>query len=311
LIVNLGTPAAPDRKSVGRFLYEFLSDPLVVDLPRWLWLPLLRLVIVPLRSGRSAKAYRKIWSREGSPLLVLTQSLVKAVQEKAGDEHAVVCGMRYGEPSIHDGLNLLRTQGVTELVLLPLFPQFSDTTTRSVENALGASMSQLDWHPELTTIRDYHQTHSWIQAIASSINSFQASHGKPDKLLFSMHGIPERYVANGDPYQKQCEAGIALVTNELGLDASEWILTYQSRVGREPWLQPYTDVTLAELAKSGVRHIQVVCPGFAVDCLETLEEIAMQNRSLFIDSGGENLEYIPALNDSPAHVEVMLDLLNL
>lgn len=308
LLANLGTPEAPRRKPVARFLREFLSDPRVVDLPRLLWLPLLNLVIIPLRAGRSAAAYREIWWPEGSPLLVLTERLAARLRSDLSGRARVEVGMRYGEPSIRQGLERLRDAGVQELVILPMYPQFSGTTTASIYDAVDSALVALDWYPRRHPVDKYHEHPAWIDAIAGSIRDYRAEHGGADKLIFSLHGIPQRYVRQGDPYQQQCEMSVRAVAERLGLAADEWLLTYQSRVGREPWLQPYTDLTLEELAKSGVRHVQVLCPGFAVDCLETLEEIAMQNRELFEEHGGETLEYVPALNDGAAHARLMWQL---
>lgn len=308
LLANLGTPEAPQRKPVARFLREFLADPRVVDLPRLLWLPLLNLVIIPLRAGRSAAAYRKIWTPGGSPLLVWTERLAERLRNELSGFAQVEVGMRYGEPSIHRGLARLRDAGVEELVILPMYPQFSGSTTASTYDAVDSALERLDWYPRRQPIDKYHEHPAWIEAIAESIRAYRAEHGAADKLLFSLHGIPQRYVRQGDPYQQQCELSVRAVAERLGLAGNEWLLTYQSRVGREPWLQPYTDLTLAELAKAGVRHVQVLCPGFAVDCLETLEEIAMQNRELFEEAGGEKLEYIPALNDSDAHARLYRQL---
>ena len=304
LLANLGTPEAPRRKPVARFLREFLSDPRVVDLPRLLWLPLLNVVIIPLRAGRSAAAYREIWWPEGSPLLVLTERLAAGLRSDLSGRARVEVGMRYGEPSIRRGLERLRDAGVEQLVIVPMYPQFSGTTTASIYDAVDSALEALDWYPRRHPVDKYHEHPAWIDAIAGSIRGYRAEHGGSDKLIFSLHGIPQRYVRQGDPYQQQCEMSVRAVAERLGLAADEWLLTYQSRVGREPWLQPYTDLTLEELAKSGVRHVQVLCPGFAVDCLETLEEIAMQNRELFEEAGGDKLEYIPALNDSEAHVRL-------
>jgi len=304
-VVNLGTPESPTRKPVARFLREFLSDPRVIDMPRYLWLPLLNLVIIPLRAGRSAAAYRKIWLPEGSPLLVLTQRLASRLASMLEGIAVVVTGMRYGDPSIRNGLEHLRTSGVEEVVILPLYPQYSDTTTASINDAVEQSLADLNWRPRLHCVQHYFEHPLWIEAVASSIRDFRDANGVSDKLIFSLHGIPERYVAQGDPYQDHCQKSVQAIVAALGLDDDEWLLTYQSRVGREPWLQPYTDKTLMELGASGTRHVQVVCPGFAVDCLETLEEIGMQNREFFEQAGGEKLEYIPALNDSDAHARVM------
>jgi ferrochelatase len=308
LIANLGTPDAPERKPVARFLREFLSDPRVVDLPRFLWLPLLNLVIIPLRAGRSAAAYREIWWPEGSPLLVLTERLAERLKALAGERWPIEIGMRYREPSIRRGLEVLREEGVSDLVVLPLYPQYSGTTTASIYDGVESALRDLNWQPRLYRIEKYYDHPAWIEAIAGSIRAYRSEHGAAEKLIFSLHGIPQRYVRQGDPYQQQCEDSVKAVVRALGLADNEWLLTYQSRVGREPWLQPYTDITLEELAKSGVRHVQVLCPGFAVDCLETLEEIAMQNRELFEEAGGEKLEYIPALNDSEAHALLLEQL---
>lgn len=305
LVANLGTPAAPERRAVACFLREFLSDPRVVDLPRWLWLPLLNLVVIPLRAGRSAAAYRAVWRDEGSPLLVLTERLAARLAEVLGGTVPVRVGMRYGAPSISEALAKLRDAGVTDLTVLPLYPQFSGTTTASIFDAVDAGLAQLRWQPRQSRITEYHLHPAWVRAVADSITRFRAEHGRPDRLLFSLHGIPERYVAKGDPYADQCRAGVAAIARAAGLDDGAWTLCFQSRVGREPWLQPYTDETIEALAAAGLKHLQVVCPGFAVDCLETLEEIAMQNRERFEEKGGEKLEYIPALNDSEAHALVL------
>lgn len=305
LLANLGTPDAPERAPVARFLREFLSDPRVVDLPRYLWLPLLNLVIIPLRAGRSAAAYRSIWWPEGSPLLVLSERLAAGLQARLGDAAAVAVGMRYREPSIRHGLEALRAAGAERVVVLPLYPQYSGTTTASIYDAVDAALEAMDWRPDLRRVEQYFEHPAWVAAVADSVRAFRAANGPAEKLIFSLHGIPQRYVKQGDPYQEQCERGMQAIAESLGLAADEWMLTYQSRVGREPWLQPYTDITLRELAESGTRHVQVICPGFAVDCLETLEEIAMQNREGFEEAGGEKLEYIPALNDSEAHAALM------
>ena len=311
LLANLGTPQAPGRAPVARFLREFLSDPRVVDLPRYLWLPMLYLIIIPLRAGRSASAYQKIWLPEGSPLLVLTQKLCDQFALKLKGKAVADIGMRYGQPSIHEALNQFQKSGVSKLVILPLYPQFSSSTTSSVFDAVEKALTAMNWRPEIQTIEQYHNHSAWIMAVATSIRAYREMYGKTEKLIFSMHGLPKRLVENGDPYEAQCRESIESIVTALGLNQDEWLLTYQSRVGREPWLQPYTDMTLQELGKAGVKHVQVVCPGFAVDCLETLEEIAIMNRDLFLAAGGEKLEYIPALNDSEQHADMLLELVNL
>lgn len=310
LVANLGTPESPDRRGVARFLRSFLSDPRVVDLPRWLWLPLLNLVIIPLRCGRSAAAYRSIWMPEGSPLLVFTRRLAEKLAARLQGLCQVEIGMRYGEPSIRSALADLRSSGVKSVTILPLYPQFSGTTTLSIFDAVDQALQELNWQPEVQRINEYHLHPAWVAAVASSIVEFRERAGAADKLVFSLHGIPQRYVANGDPYEQHCRAGVAAIAHAAHLKDDEWLLTFQSRVGREPWLMPYTDLTLKQLAQQGVRHVQVVCPGFAVDCLETLEEIAMQNHENFIAAGGERLEYIPALNDSDGHVEALRQVIN-
>jgi ferrochelatase len=309
LVVNLGTPKAPDPASVGAFLWEFLSDPMVIDLPRWIWLPILKLVIIPLRRYRSAAAYKKIWTPEGSPLLTGTERLTKKLMESLEGESLVKMAMSYGNPAIGAGLKELREAGVSRLTVLPLYPQYSRTTTESVFSAVSKELKRMNWSPELKLIQNYHDADGWVKAVAESIREFQISAGKPDKLMFSLHGIPQRYVDNGDPYATQCEKSVRDIVSELQLTEDEWVLTYQSRVGREPWLKPYTDLVLKDLGPTSNKHMQVVCPGFSIDCLETLEEIAMQNKEFFLDAGGERLEYIPALNDRQSHVDVLQGLL--
>jgi ferrochelatase len=309
LVTNLGTPEKPQRRYVARFLRQFLSDPRVVDLPRWLWLPLLNLVIIPLRAARSAAAYRKIWWEKGSPLLILTLGLGDKLARRMSNMCAVVTAMRYGKPSIQSGLSELRQAGADKVVVLPLFPQFSYTTTASVHDAVDAALIKLDWAPEVKRIDDYHNHPAWVDAVANSINQFRQKTGVGELLLFSLHGIPQRYVRNGDPYEQQCKDGVTAIATSAGLKDDEWMLTFQSRVGREPWLMPYTDITLQELAEKGLRHVQVICPGFAVDCLETLEEIALQNFELFEEAGGERLDYIPCLNDEEEHAQVLQQII--
>lgn len=308
LLVNLGTPKAPTPKAVGEYLLEFLSDPRVVDLPRWLWIPLLKLVIVPLRRRRSAEAYAQVWTKEGSPLLVGSRRLCARLKGTMKDVK-VELAMRYGQPSIEAGLQTLRDQDVSELVILPMYPQFSDTTTRTVMDAVDLALRDLDWFPVVHTIEKYHDDPAWVEAVADSIRSYRKQNGSAEKLLFSLHGIPQRYADAGDPYEKQCIQSVKDIAAVLGLEPGRFQLSFQSRVGREPWLKPYTDFTLRDWAREGIRHVQVVCPGFSIDCLETLEEIAMQNAELFEENGGELLQYIPALNDSTAHVELYQDLI--
>lgn len=312
LLINLGSPSSPEPAAVKRYLVEFLSDPLVVDLPRWLWLPLLHLVFAPLRSKKSARAYQKIWTAEGSPLVTLTMDLadkVRTALNRAGSLVIVEAAMRYGEPNVAGVLAKLEQQGIDQLVVLPLYPQFSATTTESAFDAVRQYYRGGEESPEIHYIRQYHDQPAWPDAIAASVEAWQQDHGRADILMFSFHGLPERLIAAGDPYRDQCEASVRNIVAALELGESEYLLSFQSRVGAEKWLEPYTNEEVIRLAASGVRRVQVICPGFSIDCLETLEEIAMQNRDLFLAAGGDELEYIPALNDSDAQVELVLELL--
>lgn len=304
LLVNLGTPELPDNKHVGKFLAEFLSDPRVVDLPRWFWIPLLKLVIIPLRTGRTTEAYKKIWLQGGSPLRVHSIALCAGLQRHLGEWAQVSLAMRYGKPDIQNALLGLREAGVEKLIVLPLYPQYSATTTESVFDAVNTSLAEMDWKPDLYPVKQYFDSPGWVHSVATSIRNFQAQHGKADKLLFSMHGLPQRLVDAGDPYGRQCRESIDAVAEILKLK-EECELTFQSRVGSAPWLQPYTDEVIIALAESGCRHMQVICPGFSVDCLETLEEIAIRYRDMFLKAGGEKFEYIPALNDSAAQISLL------
>jgi len=302
VLVNLGTPSAPTPRAVRRYLGEFLMDPRVVALPRWLWGPLLFLVILPLRSPRVARKYAEIWMEEGSPLAVYTRRLAQAVQQRM-PQARVVHAMRYGTPSIPEVFAQLRSERVGRVIVLPLYPQYSTTTTASVDDLVRRTRSM-----PTVSIRDYHCDPRWVAAIADSIRAHWAAHGRGDRLVFSFHGLPQRLVDAGDPYAAQCEAGVAAIAQALALQPGDYRLTYQSRFGREQWLEPATVDVLGELARDGVRKVDVVCPGFAVDCLETLEEIAMQNAEVFRAAGGDALRYIPCLNDAPAHADVLAAL---
>lgn len=309
LLTNLGSPEAPTPNAVRRYLAEFLSDPRVVDLPRLLWWPILHGIILRTRPAKSAALYRAVWTEEGAPLLTITRrqagKLTAALSKSTGQSVPVVVAMRYGTPSLAEGLDALREQGVTRVLVLPLYPQFSATTTASTFDAIAASFRQRSDLPSLRFVNAYWDNDDYLHALTESIRSHQKQHGVPDKLIFSFHGIPQRYADAGDPYPQQCAATVEKVVRRLGLGEGQWLLTFQSRFGREPWLQPYTDETLRRLPGEGVRHVQVVCPGFAADCLETLEEIDQQNRSFFLEAGGEAFGYIPALNDGDAHVAAL------
>jgi ferrochelatase len=312
VLVNLGTPSAPTTSAVRRYLRQFLSDPRVIEQPRWLWWLILNGVILRLRPARSARAYASIWSEAGSPLLVYSRALAEALgrslQVQTGDRVQVHLAMTYGEPALPDVLRRLVDDGQRRVLVLPLYPQYSATSTGAVFDALAETVKTLRWPPELRTIGDYHDQPAHIEALARSVERHWAQHGRAERLLLSFHGIPQRYVAAGDPYAAQCRATAQRLAARLGLDADAWCVSFQSRVGREEWLRPYTDQILEELAKSGVESIQVLCPAFAVDCLETLEEIAVENRERFLHAGGRRYEYIAALNDGDDQVAALSEL---
>ncbi|HZF97543.1 MAG TPA: ferrochelatase [Pseudoxanthomonas sp.] len=302
VIVNLGTPAAPTPPAVRRYLAEFLHDHRVVQLTRWLWCPLLHFVILPLRGPSAARKYAKIWLPEGSPLAVHTRRLAEAMQSRL-PQRKVVHAMRYGEPALGKVLAQLHREGVSDATVLPLYPQYSTTTTASI-----ADITERPGHGlALRFIDDYSTDAGWVRAVADSIAAWRAEHGSGEHLLFSFHGLPQRIADAGDPYPQRCEASVRAIAEALGLAPDAWTLSYQSRFGRERWLEPSTDRTLDAMAERGLRKVDVVCPGFAVDCLETLEEVAMQFAEGFEQKGG-HLRYIPCLNDSPAHAEALAAL---
>ncbi len=310
LLVNLGTPDAPTATAVRRYLAEFLSDPRVIDYPRWLWLPILYGIVLRIRPRRSAHAYSTIWMPEGSPLLVQSRALTEKVGHACADLGIrVELAMRYGNPSIPSVLERLIADGVRRLIILPLYPQYSATSTATAFDGVHAALARTRHLPELRTVSDYHAVPAYIDALARSVRRYWEANGRADRLLLSFHGIPERYVRLGDPYADQCRETAALLRDRLDLTESELLLTFQSRVGREAWLSPYTDIALGELPKQGVKNIQVMCPGFAVDCLETLEEIAIRGKEQFLAGGGERFDYIPALNDGADHVALMRSLI--
>ena len=313
LLVNLGTPDAPTVPAVRRFLAEFLWDPRVVEVPRWLWWIALHGIILRVRPSKSVHAYRQIWTPAGSPLLLHSRALADAVQQllgqtAGGPEAVVSLGMSYGSPSIPQALDALRAAGARQIVILPLYPQYSGTTSGSVFDRVSAELRRWRRVPGLHFIDDYHDEPAYVEAIAASVREYWRDRPRTH-LLFSFHGIPQRYAAGGDPYPGQCLRTAELVADRLGLGAGEWTLSFQSQVGREEWLRPYTDETLRRYAREGPRELTVVCPGFATDCLETLEEIAIRNRALFLAEGGERYEYVPALNEGVAHAQLLVDLI--
>jgi ferrochelatase len=311
LLVNLGTPDAPTAGPVRRFLAEFLWDPRVIELPRWLWWLVLHGVILRLRPRKSAHAYQQIWTPQGSPLLCHSSELATRLQAtlsaRFGAGIKVALGMTYGAPGIRTALEQMHREGVRRLVVLPLYPQYSATTTASVFDRVAKTLQGWRWIPELRFVTHYHDDSGYIAAIAASIKDHGQQHPR-QHLLFSFHGVPRRYLLAGDPYHCHCLKTARLVSEHLNLQPDDWSVSFQSQVGREEWLRPYTDEVLAQYAKSGKASVTVVCPGFSVDCLETLEEIAIRNRAAFLGGGGTSFEYIPALNATDAHVALLADL---
>jgi ferrochelatase len=312
LLVNTGTPAAPRAAEVRQFLRRFLSDPRVVELPRLLWLPLLNGVILPLRAPRSARNYRRIWSEEGSPLAVycarLCAALAAQLQSAEPDAWRVELAYLYSEPSVPAKLAQLRAVGVGRLIVLPLYPQCSGTTTGATFDQVARTLRRWRALPELRLIGDYHADPQFIAALAASVREYWQIHGREAHLLMSFHGIPQALVQQGDDYERQCRATAALLAAELALPAEAWSLSFQSRFGAARWLEPATDRHLQELAAAGTQRVVVMCPGFAVDCLETLEEIAIGGRELFLHAGGTHFDYIPALNERADHAAALARL---
>ena len=313
LMVNLGSPDAPTNDAVRRYLAEFLWDPRVVEIPRPLWWMILHGMVLRLRPSRSAHAYQRVWTDEGSPLLVISQRQVHAVQNafdsQYGDQIKVALAMSYGNPSIRAGLLQLREAHARRILILPMYPQYSAATTASVIDKVNEELKTWRWVPELRFITHYHDDEGYINALVKSIRESWSQHGEPERLLFSFHGMPKHSLRAGDPYHCHCQKTARLVAERLGLPEERWYVAFQSRFGRAEWLQPYTDKTLRQWAHHGIKQVDVVCPGFSADCLETLEEIAMQNKETFLAAGGTRLHYIPALNDRPDHISVLVNLI--
>ncbi len=312
LLVNLGTPQAPTSKAVRPYLREFLSDPRVIEFPRWLWLPLLEAIILRVRPRRSARLYGEIWTGAGSPLLAISQAIAdklgEALQGHGETPLKVALAMRYGQPSIAAGLEELRQANVQRILILPLYPQYSATTVGTIFDEVFDTLKQWRWVPEIRTINHYFENPLYAQAIAASIRRHWSENGRGDRLLLSYHGIPLSYSEKGDPYRQQCAQSTQLIAHALGLDEKEIFFTFQSRFGPQEWLQPYTDKTLIAWAQEGIGRVDTICPGFATDCLETLQEMGMENRDLYLEAGGQEYAYIPALNDSPEHIQLLADL---
>ncbi len=312
LITNLGTPDSPTKGALKTYLREFLSDPRVIEIPRIVWWIILNFIILNIRPARSAEAYSTVWTEEGSPLLVHTKNqakgLNKALSSLYGEEIIVHFGMRYGKPNIESAIKQLISAGIQKLLVLPLYPQYSGPTTGSTFDAVAKDFVKRRWIPETRFVSSYYDHPSYIEAIASQIENHRSKYGESDMLIFSYHGEPQSYREAGDPYFQQCIKTSELLAKRLALKEDKYLTTFQSRFGPREWLQPYTDDTLKELPNKQVKSVQIICPGFSSDCLETIEEINVENRQYFLDAGGKKYQYIPCLNSEPSHINALLQL---
>ena len=312
LITNLGTPDLPTKKAVKIYLKEFLSDPRVIEIPRIIWKIILYGIILQIRPKRSAESYKSIWTKEGSPLLNIARKQVDLVNEKLNNlfpNTFFVLGMRYGNPSLEDALEILKENKVRRLLVFPLYPQYCAATTASTFDAVTNVLQKWRWIPELRFINQYFEEDDYIKALSESIESFWKKNGKPQKIVFSYHGIPKKYHTKGDPYHCFCLKTTRLVKEFMKLKDEDLITTFQSRFGREEWLKPYTSETLKEFPSMGIKNIHIISPGFSADCLETIEELEVENREYFMNAGGEKYLYIPCLNDNSLHIEMMKNLI--
>ncbi|MBI1909270.1 MAG: ferrochelatase [Deltaproteobacteria bacterium] len=307
LLVNLGTPSAPTTKAVRRYLKQFLSDPRVIDINPILRFGLVRFLILPFRSPRSARQYQKVWTAEGSPLLCRTEALRKAVAENLGEDYVVEIGMRYGTPSIESGLKKLMEKKVSCLKVLPLFPQQASSSTGSAIEEFFRVAGRLRQIPPVQILPPFYDCEGFLDSFAE-IGRPLVEKARPDHILFSFHGLPERHIAKGDPYQMQALFTARAIARRLGLAEGSYSVTFQSRLGRTPWIRPYTDRTLLDLVRQGKKRFLVFCPSFVADCLETLEEIAIRNREAVLAAGGEEVILVPSLNTHPRWVETVCDL---
>jgi ferrochelatase len=313
LLANTGSPEAPTRPALRRYLAQFLADRRIVNLPPFIWMPVLHAVILNTRPSRSARLYRRIWMPEGAPLVVISQRIMAGVQAELAERlplpFEIALGMRYGNPSISTALSNLRQKGATRLLVLPLFPQYSTATTASIKDAALAEVNGWQPQPALRIVESYYAHPAYLRALVSAIQAYWSSFGRPQRLLFSFHGLPESYLRQGDPYPRQCQDTAGQAAAALGLLPGEWQAAYQSRFGPAAWLKPYTDETLRLWGAEGLSGLNVVCPGFATDCLETLDEIGHEGRLTFQQAGGGNYGYIPALNDHPNHIQALCSIL--
>jgi len=312
LLANLGTPDAPTKPAVKKYLAEFLSDPRVIELPRWKWWPILNGIVLQTRPAKVAKLYQEIWTEGGSPLLVYSNSqkekLEKRLKEKLATPVFVEIGMRYGNPGIREGMEKLRDRGVRKLLVVPMYPQYSATTTATVYDLVFDVLKSWRVLPEIRTLTAYLDQPLFVDALVDSIKGAWKNREQPEKLVFSYHGIPSRYFDGGDPYHCNCHKTTRLVVEKLGLKEDQYLTTFQSMFGKEEWLKPATDKTIESLAKDGLKSLDVICPGFSCDCLETIEEIEGENKEIFLENGGEIFNYIPALNDTNAFIDCLEEL---
>lgn len=316
LLLNLGTPDSPETGPVRRYLAEFLSDPRIIEMPRWLWRIILHGFILRVRPSRSAKAYQEVWSEEtGSPLLnysrLQAEGLQQVLTQRLGEQVTVALGMRYGHPSINCAIEQLEHANAKRLIILPMYPQYSCTTTASAIDAVTNRMRRTRWIPEMRFINQYFQERDYIKALAGSVRQSWENNGQGELLVLSYHGIPKRYQLAGDPYFHHCQETSRLLANELGIGDDKMRVVFQSRVGREEWLKPYCDETMRSLPAEGITSIDVISPAFSADCLETIEEICGENRQYFEENGGKRFVYIPCLNDRPDHISFLADLVEL
>jgi ferrochelatase len=313
LLANTGSPDAPTPAALRRYLAQFLADRRIVNLPPLLWMPILHGIILNTRPFRSARLYRRIWTPQGAPLVVISQRITAGIQASLKDQlHSpfeIALGMRYGNPSIPSALHGLRQKGVNRLVVLPLFPQYSTATTASILDVLQTEVANWQPKPAVRIIDSYFTQPAYLQALVCSVQSHWDSYGRPERLLFSYHGLPESYLRQGDPYPNQCQETARQVAAALGLSTGEWQVAYQSRFGPAAWLKPYTNETLRAWGADGLPSLNVICPGFAADCLETLDEIGHEGRAAFQQAGGGEYHYIPALNDHPNHIQALCSIL--
>lgn len=311
ILCNLGTPDAPTPTAVRRYLAEFLSDPRVVEIPRAIWLPILYGIILTIRPRKSAAKYAQVWlGDKGSPLLHYTQLQTAGLQTRLGEHAKVYTAMRYGQPALPTVLSQAQAAGAERILILPMYPQYSGTTTASVYDGLAAWSVRQRRIPSISVISDFHQHPAYIAALAAQVQAHWQQHGRAQKLVLSFHGVPQRTVDLGDPYAAQCQKTAELLAAALQLQPQQWQMTFQSRFGKAKWLEPATDHSLEKLARQGCSSVDVFCPGFVADCLETLEEIAMENREIFMEAGGQDFRFIPCLNDSPVWLDALAQIVD-